>query len=93
MCIERKLAYGKQQQDDDLVFVSTTCRPLNQNAARLTLLQKHEIYDVKLISTHGLRHTFTTISISSGTPPTLLKTYAHSFAEKEKQAIQIISAI
>ncbi|KOS64666.1 site-specific integrase [Lysinibacillus agricola] len=104
-CIERKLAYGKQQQDDDLVFISKTCKPLNQNAARLTLLQMHEIYDVKLISPHGLRHTFATISIASGTPPTsiakilgmttstLFKTYAHSFVEKEKQAMQIISNI
>lgn len=104
-CIERKLANGEQHKDEDLVLISKTCRPLNQNAARLTLLQMHEIYGVKLISPHGLRHTFATISIASGTPPTtiakilgmttstLFKTYAHSFAEKEKQAMQIISNI
>ncbi|MFJ7698947.1 tyrosine-type recombinase/integrase [Lysinibacillus fusiformis] len=104
-CIEKKLAYGKQHQDDDLIFISNTCKPLNQEAARLTLIQMHEIYGVKLISPHGLRHTFATISIASGTPPTtvakilgmtnstLLKTYAHSFAEREKQAMQVMNQI
>ncbi|MGG2081704.1 tyrosine-type recombinase/integrase [Lysinibacillus pakistanensis] len=102
-CIERKLAYGIQHTVDDLVFISKTCNPLNQNAAALTLLRMHELHDTKLISPHGLRHTFATISISSGTPPTtiakilgmttstLLKTYAHSFSEREKQAMQVMS--
>ena len=71
-CIERKLAYGMQHKEDDFIFISKTCKPLNQNVARLTLLQMHEIYDVKLISPHGLKHTFATISIASGTPPTTI---------------------
>lgn len=102
-CIERKLAYGIQHAVDDLVFISKTCHPLNQNAAALTLLRMHELHGAKFISPHGLRHTFATISIASGTPPTtiakilgmttstLLKTYAHSFAEREKQAMQVMS--
>jgi len=104
-CIERKLIFGIQHSEDDLVFISKTCKPLNQNAARLTLILMHELYDVKLISPHGLRHTFATISIASGTPPTtiakilgmttstLLKTYAHSFADREKKAMQVLSEI
>ncbi|MGE7809192.1 tyrosine-type recombinase/integrase [Lysinibacillus capsici] len=71
-CIERKLIFGIQHSEDDLVFISKTCKPLNQNAARLTLILMHELYDVKLISPHGLRHTFATISIASGTPPTTI---------------------
>lgn len=42
-CIERKFAYGIQHKVNDLVFISRTCNPLNQNAARQTLLRIHEL--------------------------------------------------
>lgn len=104
-CKERKLTFGMKHTENDYVFISRNCNPINQNEASIVLDQVTEHYDLKRITPHGLRHTFVTILISNNvpvtsiakiigdTPQTVMKTYAHSFEENEKKAMKVLSEI
>lgn len=104
-CKAKKLSYGITHKDEDYVFISGSCHPLDRNEPSKILDAAAELYNLKRITPHGLRHTFVTILISNNvpvtsiakiigdTPQTVLKTYAHSFAEKEKQAMKVLEEI
>lgn len=104
-CKKHKLTLGIIHSSDDHVFISRTCNPISEDVANIVLSEVAELYDLKRITPHGLRHTFTTILIDNNvpvttvakligdTPQTVMKTYAHSFAKREKVAMNILELV
>lgn len=104
-CKKHKLSQGIIHSEEDYVFISRTCRPIGKGVANTVLTDVAELYDIKRITPHGLRHTFASILIDNNvpvttvakligdTPQTVLKTYAHSFAKREKAAMNILDHV
>lgn len=105
--IEKKLAMGIKHKQDDYVFINLeTLQKVGVNLV-YRILKRAYVNKIisKQISPHGLRHSYATILCAQGVPipvvakmigdtsATVMKYYAHSLKDKEKEAVQLLSKV
>lgn len=104
--IEKKLAHGLRLKDDDYIFINPqTCEPISRSFPNYLTERAFEAGVMKRITPHAFRHTCATILIAKGIPITsvakllgdsvemVLKVYAHSLREKEKEAARVLDEV
>lgn len=100
------LEHGKVLADDDYIFINENLlAPISRQFPNYILERAFEAGVIKKITPHMLRHSCASILISQGIPITtvakmlgdsvemILKVYAHSLREKEKEVVKVMDTL
>ncbi len=97
--------YNTELTDEDYVFITANLEPISSNYITKmfdALRRKHQF---ERFSAHILRHIFVSILIAEGTavttvakivgdtPEMVMRAYAHSLADEELKATQVLSSL
>jgi len=95
----------KKFEESFAIISYQTCEAISDTYISSSLRRLIKKNNLKEITPHGFRHTFATILINSGVPPTTIakmlgnttsmvtEVYAHSFEENEKRAAKVIESV
>ncbi|MGE7112097.1 tyrosine-type recombinase/integrase [Lysinibacillus sp. NPDC047702] len=100
------LEHGKVLTEDDYIFINENLlEPISRQFPNYILERAFEAGVIKKITPHMLRHSCASILISQGIPITtvakmlgdsvemILKVYAHSLREKEKEVVKVMDTL
>lgn len=100
------LEHGQVLAEDDYVFINENLlEPISRQFPNYILDRAYEAGVIKKITPHMLRHSCASILISQGIPITtvakmlgdsvemILKVYAHSLREKEKEVVKVMDTL
>ena len=100
-----KKIYNVELKEDDYLFITDNLEPISSNYISKMFNALKKKHDFERFSTHILRHTFVSILIAEGTvvttvakiigdtPEMVMRVYAHSLADEELKATQILSSL
>lgn len=104
--MEKLLSDGRKLINNDFVFINEySLEPISRSFPNNILERAFEADVIKRITPHTLRHTCASILISKGIPvttvakmlgdsvETILRVYAHSLREKEKEIVKIMDSV
>ncbi|MEK4171016.1 site-specific integrase [Lysinibacillus sp. FSL L8-0312] len=104
-CIEMKKIYNVELKEDDYIFITANLEPISSNYISKMFNALKKKHNFERFSAHILRHTFVSILIAEGTavttvakiigdtPEMVMRVYAHSLADEELKATQILSSL
>ncbi|MFL1998543.1 tyrosine-type recombinase/integrase [Lysinibacillus irui] len=103
---KKYLVHGRKLTNDEFVFINEhTLAPISRQFPNYILERSFEAGVIKRITPHMLRHSCASILISQGIPVTtvakmlgdsvemILKVYAHSLREKEKEVVKVMDTL
>lgn len=97
--------YGTNLTDKDYVFITVNLEPISSNCISKMFDALRRKHQSERFSAHILRHTFVSILIAEGTavttvakivgdtPEMVMRAYAHSLADEELKATQVLSSL